>query len=81
MSRSTTRAWWAPEPPHVDLAIFETADPARIAATVDAFCREHLGSGIAGALFCGRASAGSSAHSLGRGHAIVTASSCVRSSA
>jgi len=37
--------------PAVERAIFGTADPAQIAAYVDAFCREHLGAGIAEALF------------------------------
>ncbi|HTQ43240.1 MAG TPA: phosphotransferase [Polyangiaceae bacterium] len=37
--------------PFVELAIFGTADAAAIAAQVDSFCREHLGAGVAGALF------------------------------
>ena len=40
------------EIPHVDLDTFGSADPARIAALVDGFARERLGSGIAGYLFC-----------------------------
>jgi hypothetical protein len=45
-------AGWAPGPPYVDLAIFETTDAERIARMVDAFSRDHLGSAIAGARFC-----------------------------
>jgi hypothetical protein len=37
--------------PFVEIAIFGTADAAEIAAQVDAFCREHLHAGVAGALF------------------------------
>lgn len=37
--------------PFVEIAIFGTADAAHIAAQVDAFCRTHLGAGVAGALF------------------------------
>jgi hypothetical protein len=37
--------------PFVEKAIFGTADAAEIAAQVDAFCREHLGAAVAGALF------------------------------
>jgi hypothetical protein len=38
--------------PHVDLDTFGTADPEEIAALVDGFCCQHLGSGVAGYLFC-----------------------------
>jgi aminoglycoside phosphotransferase (APT) family kinase protein len=38
--------------PYVDLDTFGTAEPHRIAALVDAFCRDHLGSGVAGYIFC-----------------------------
>ncbi len=38
--------------PYVDLDTFGTGDPARIAALVDGFAREWLGSGVAGYLFC-----------------------------
>jgi len=37
--------------PAVERAIFGTADPAQIAAQMNAFCRERLGAGIAEALF------------------------------
>ena len=36
---------------HVDLAIHGADDPGRIAAAIDAFCREALGSGVAEGLF------------------------------
>ncbi len=38
--------------PYPDLAVFATAEPELIAERVDAFCREHLGSGVAGYVFC-----------------------------
>jgi hypothetical protein len=44
--------------PFVEIAIFGTAEPAVIAAEVDAFCRASLGCGVAGALFT-RSSIGS----------------------
>src|SRR5580704_6002352 len=49
--------------PFVELAIFGTADAAVIAAEVDAFCRAHLGAGVAGALFV--------ASSIGNVHGLV----------
>lgn len=48
----TTRAHLASwDTPFVDLDTFGTADPEAIVSLVDAFCREHLASGIAGHLF------------------------------
>lgn len=38
--------------PHVDLDTFGTAEPEEIAALIDGFSRRHLGSGVAGYLFC-----------------------------
>jgi hypothetical protein len=40
------------EIPFVELDAFGTADPVAIAAMIDAFVREHLGSAVAGHLFC-----------------------------
>ena len=40
------------ETPFPDLAVFGSADPEVIADHVDRFCREHLGSGVAGYVFC-----------------------------
>ena len=40
------------ETPCVELDIFGTGSAGRIAEIVDAFCREHLGSRLAGYLFC-----------------------------
>ena len=40
------------ETPHPDLAVFATAEPELIAERVDAFCRAHLGVGVAGYVFC-----------------------------
>ena len=38
--------------PHVDLDTFGTAEPEAIAALVDGFCRDHLGSAVKGYIFC-----------------------------
>jgi hypothetical protein len=45
-------ATWAPSPAFVELAIFETEDALTIARAVDAFCRAHMGEGIAEYIFC-----------------------------
>jgi len=37
---------WEPSPPFVELAIFETSDPQRIAQKLDAFCEEVLGARV-----------------------------------
>jgi hypothetical protein len=46
--RQSVGAWATP---YVELDIFGTGDAAKIAFTVDAFCRQHLGSGVDGYLF------------------------------
>jgi len=42
---------WDTAPAFVELAIFESDDAAVIAGAIDAFCRRHLGAGVAGGLF------------------------------
>jgi hypothetical protein len=42
---------WDPVPAHVELAVFGIDDAPAIAATLDAFCAQHLGAGVARGLF------------------------------
>ena len=42
---------WEPSPPFVELAIFETSGPQRIAQKLDAFCEEVLGARVVRGLF------------------------------
>jgi hypothetical protein len=49
--------------PVVDLDTFGTAEPEAMAAMVDGFCRDALGSGVAGYLFC--AASQGSTHGVG----------------
>ena len=42
---------WEPAPAHVELAVFGSDDAAAIAATLDAFCAQHLGAPVARGLF------------------------------
>jgi hypothetical protein len=42
---------WEPSPPFVELAIFETSDPQRIAQKLNVFCEEVLGAHVVRGLF------------------------------
>ena len=65
-------ATWAPHPPHVELAIYGTADAAVIAAALDGLCAAALGARIAGARFYGSSVGSVAGVVLADGREVVT---------